>query len=181
MNKLLKGSIRALMIFALAVGTVQAATYDFVITGDVILGDEFGDPNDWNLTGGDIILASGTFTAELGSAGNETGTVSFGSGSGNTLSIDMFDGSFITASDDNSYAGGGFPELVFASGDLDKFNLVSDSLGFNSSFLGFDDWNYGGYLYGEWGSLTLTEVPVPAAAWLFGSALLGLAGIKRRK
>lgn len=34
------------------------------------------------------------------------------------------------------------------------------------------------------GNLTLTavsEVPVPAAAWLFGSALLGLAGIKRRK
>jgi hypothetical protein len=28
---------------------------------------------------------------------------------------------------------------------------------------------------------TITAVPVPAAAWLFGSALLGLAGIKRRK
>ncbi len=27
---------------------------------------------------------------------------------------------------------------------------------------------------------TLTSVPVPAAAWLFGSALLGLAGLKRR-
>ena len=26
-----------------------------------------------------------------------------------------------------------------------------------------------------------TEVPVPAAAWLFGSALVGLAGIKRKK
>jgi len=25
------------------------------------------------------------------------------------------------------------------------------------------------------------EVPVPAAAWLFGSALLGLAGIKKRR
>jgi len=31
------------------------------------------------------------------------------------------------------------------------------------------------------GDLTLTAVPVPAAAWLFGSALVGLAGIKRRK
>jgi hypothetical protein len=27
----------------------------------------------------------------------------------------------------------------------------------------------------------ITAVPVPAAAWLFGSALLGLAGIKRKK
>ena len=26
-----------------------------------------------------------------------------------------------------------------------------------------------------------SEVPVPAAAWLFGSALLGLVGVKRRK
>ncbi len=28
---------------------------------------------------------------------------------------------------------------------------------------------------------TLPAVPVPAAAWLFGSALLGLVGIKRKK
>jgi hypothetical protein len=27
----------------------------------------------------------------------------------------------------------------------------------------------------------LTDVPIPAAAWLFGSSLLGLAGMKRRK
>jgi hypothetical protein len=30
-------------------------------------------------------------------------------------------------------------------------------------------------------SPVLSEVPVPAAAWLFGSALLGLAGIKRKR
>lgn len=30
-------------------------------------------------------------------------------------------------------------------------------------------------------SLTLTPVPVPAAAWLFGSALLGLASVARRR
>jgi len=30
-------------------------------------------------------------------------------------------------------------------------------------------------------SLTITAVPVPAAAWLFGSGLLGLVGIARRK
>jgi len=31
------------------------------------------------------------------------------------------------------------------------------------------------------GPFTVAAVPVPAAAWLFGSALLGLVGIKRRK
>jgi hypothetical protein len=30
-------------------------------------------------------------------------------------------------------------------------------------------------------SFTVSEVPIPAAAWLFGSALLGLGVIKRRK
>jgi hypothetical protein len=30
-------------------------------------------------------------------------------------------------------------------------------------------------------TLTFSDVPVPAAAWLFGSALIGLAGIKRKK
>ena len=29
--------------------------------------------------------------------------------------------------------------------------------------------------------ISYSEVPVPAAAWLFGSALVGLAGVKRRK
>ena len=31
------------------------------------------------------------------------------------------------------------------------------------------------------GTLTVTPVPVPAAAWLFGSGLLGLIGVARRK
>lgn len=35
--------------------------------------------------------------------------------------------------------------------------------------------------YGVYAVWSATEVPVPAAAWLFGSALLGLAGIKRKK
>lgn len=30
-------------------------------------------------------------------------------------------------------------------------------------------------------SIDFTEVPVPAAAWLFGSAMLGLAGVARRR
>lgn len=45
------------------------------------------------------------------------------------------------------------------------------AFGQNSS--GTDDGNY--YVAG------INEVPIPAAAWLFGSALLGLAGLRRRK
>jgi len=38
-----------------------------------------------------------------------------------------------------------------------------------------------GFLGTSTGNFTVAPVPVPAAAWLFGSALFGLAGIARRK
>ncbi len=31
------------------------------------------------------------------------------------------------------------------------------------------------------GSMTVSAVPIPAAVWLFGSALMGLVGVSRRK
>ncbi|WP_101760095.1 VPLPA-CTERM sorting domain-containing protein [Oceanicoccus sp. KOV_DT_Chl] len=37
------------------------------------------------------------------------------------------------------------------------------------------------YYYNDITTYSLSDVPVPAAAWLFGSALVGLAGIKRKK
>ena len=50
---------------------------------------------------------------------------------------------------------------------------------FNSSFLFFDDFNL---LLGQWDTnANITVVPVPAAVWLFGSGLIGLAGVVRRK
>lgn len=42
--------------------------------------------------------------------------------------------------------------------------------------LGQDNISYGMRVYGE-----TSVVPVPAAAWLFGSGLIALAGLKRRK
>ncbi|MDP3331432.1 MAG: flocculation-associated PEP-CTERM protein PepA [Methylococcaceae bacterium] len=39
----------------------------------------------------------------------------------------------------------------------------------------------GGFAATTTGTLTLTAVPVPAAVWLFGSALVGLTSITRRK
>lgn len=45
----------------------------------------------------------------------------------------------------------------------------------------------GGYRNGGWGDitddyqLTISQMPVPATVWLFGSALTGFVGISRRK
>jgi hypothetical protein len=45
------------------------------------------------------------------------------------------------------------------------------------SFINFQ--NHSGPLFGGW--LYASPIPVPAAAWLFGSALIGLAAVARRK
>ncbi|WP_101760130.1 VPLPA-CTERM sorting domain-containing protein [Oceanicoccus sp. KOV_DT_Chl] len=61
-------------------------------------------------------------------------------------------------------------------------NIAIDML-FNSDGTGTLTTN-AGFLGGATGSLTWnapSEVPVPAAAWLFGSAVVGLAGVGRRR
>ena len=154
----------------------QAATYNFTIDGLVYDGAE-ANYNAYGLFAGDTITATGTFTANLVTIGSETGTVSFATGSGNTMSIDL-NGTFLFAADDVS---GNGASLTFSSGSLTDFDFMKTSPPeFNSSFMAFDDFNS---LYGEWTNASLTVVPVPAAVWLFGSGLLGLGGaaFRRRK
>lgn len=185
--KIFSGLAMAVAMFG-ALPAAQAAlvTYNYTITGYVLVGDELS-PNVYNLTGNyglpnESITASGTFTADLGTIGNETGTVLFATGSGNTMTINL-NGTFLYATDDSGYGTGIGPSLTFASGSLFDFDFQKPaSPAFNSSFLSFDDFDQ---MYGEWTSLNLTVVPtvvpVPAAVWLFGSGLLALAGIARSK
>lgn len=176
---ILKKTFSGLMVtlaLLCAMPVAQAAIYNFTIDGLVYDGDE-ANPNAYGLTAGETITATGTFTANLGTVGSETGTVSFATGSGNTMTIDL-NGTFLFAGDDMS---GNGPSLTFSSGSLTDFDfLKTSSPEFNSSFMAFDDFNS---LYGEWTNASLTVVPVPAAVWLFGSGLLGLGGaaFRRRK
>ena len=52
--------------------------------------------------------------------------------------------------------------------------------GFNNALSGFSLFATNGALYTA-GTITVEEVPIPAAGWLFGCALLGLAQAKRKK
>lgn len=174
--------VAALALFcAMPAAHAAATAYNFTITGEIQLGSEF-DPNDYGLSFGDIVTATGTFTADLGTVGNETGTVFFSTGTGNSMTIDL-NGTLLFASDDIGYGTGAGPSLSFNSGSLSDFffNKTSSSPAFYSSFLFFDDTDM---MVGEWTSLNLTvvqtPVPVPAAVWLFGSGLLGLASVARR-
>lgn len=63
-----------------------------------------------------------------------------------------------------------------AYGDSGDFQLTKMNAAFTASeaFTFAGGWRLAG------DELTLNAVPVPAAVWLFGTALLGMAGIKRR-
>jgi hypothetical protein len=161
----------AAVLLAAAVGSAQAATYNYVILGDVDVGDETFGFNAWDLTAGDVISATGTFTAELG--GTLTGTVNFALG--DTMTIDLLGGQYLTEAD----SVGGI-SLTFANGLLTDLVFVQSPFDFNSNFTSFDDGD-GLSVFGTWQSnASLTVVPVPAAAWLFGSAL-AMTGWLRRK
>jgi hypothetical protein len=152
-------------------GSTQAATatYNYTILGDVSFGD---GTNAYGLMTGDVVSATGTFTADLGA--NLTGTVNFGAG--DTMLIDLLGGTFTEADD----ASGG-PSLTFDNGSLTDFVFFDALFTFNSNFTSFDD-GIGSSMFGDWRTaVSITEVPVPAAAWLFGSALLGFAGLRRKQ
>lgn len=173
LNKTFSVLVVTLTLFC-TMPVAQAATYNFTIDGLVYDGAE-ANYNAYGLFAGDTITATGTFTANLGTIGSETGTVSFATG--NTMTIDL-NGTLLFASDDVS---GNGASLTFSSGSLTDFDfLKTSSPAFNSSFVYFDDYDS---LFGEWTNTSLTVVPVPAAVWLFGSGLLGLGGaaFRRRK
>lgn len=167
----------AALLCGLSAAQAAAVTYTFSILGDVQFGD--GSASAFGLNTGDTVTATGTFTADLGTIGSETGTVLFGNGSGNSMSIDL-NGTIFTASDDDGFGAGTGPSLSFASGSLSGLDFLN-SPDFSSSFLFFDNLS-NSTLFGEWQTnANLAVVPAPAAVWLFGSGLLGLTRLARRK
>lgn len=163
-------SATALLMFSL--GNAQAALVNYTITGEVLFGDEDGYPNIFGLGAGDTITATGTFDDSVLTAG--AGEVLFGNGSGNTMTIEVGTATY-TAIDDILDE----PFISFTSlTSIDDFVFIADDYSFNSNFTSFDDFDG---LFGDWTTVEITAVPVPAAVWLFASGLLGLAGIARRK
>ncbi len=184
-KNLCKGMAAALLLSASTSLYAVSTTYNYLITGDVELGDEI-DANAFGLTAGETITAYGTFTADSSLFSGSGGTVSFESGTGNTMALNL-NGTLLYASDDSSYAVGGpvGPTLTFStSGQLFDFDYLKTSTPtFNSSFLFFDDFNSSSML-GKWrANAVVTAVPEAEtyAMMLAGLGLLGCVGVARRK
>lgn len=168
------------MIFG--AGNVNAALVNFEITG---IADYWADAgNVWGLVDNDLITATGTFDDSVLIGG--TGTIDF-SLSGNSLTIAVGSITYFE-SDDDKHASGGYPTLSLSGGgidDLNGFNFFTTLGGnsfesLNNTFFG-EDLNLN-QINGTWAStVTLSPVPVPAAVWLFGSGLLGLFGVAKRR
>lgn len=156
----------------------NAAVVNFTIDGTVNTGNTF------NLTAGSAISASGSFDDSV-LTGGDTGTVLFDMSSGNSLSLSFGNMTF-QASDDIDYASGN-PFITLSAGGLTAFDFAANvgTMGYLTSFeLNVDAEDDSlNFVNATWTGITITPtaVPVPAAVWLFGSGLLGLVGVARRK
>jgi len=178
MNK----TILAAALLAATTGTAQAALYDFA--GTFQMRDPTGMlmQNDTTLTGDmDLDMNTGSATANIASTmpffgsmwtahdigfqmtgpSTASGTMMFDWGATTNIFVTVDFG--VTMNGDGTID---FTTLDGPSADGIAGNPMDNGPfpGFNAAFIG-----------------TATPVPVPAAVWLFGSGLIGLAGVARRR
>ncbi len=176
-------SITYTLLLALLWGmNAEAALVSGNVTGTV---DTFADPgNIFGLGLGDTIELNVVFDdAGLTGMGGET---VFFNLPGNTMEFTV---GLLTFTEDMDTAGGVGPTLFFFDGVLSeiKYDTQFGSSGLFFSFIQFfegsDDAGNG--IGGNWDMGSYTEspvvIPLPPAVWLFGSGLIGLIGIARRK
>ena len=143
--------------------TVTATSFNIDATAFTIITN--GDPVD---------IPDEVFTL-TSTSGSYDSTADFGQGYG------MFAGTFTV---EGGLLSGSFSNLeVFGFGDDINFDFEAD-LAYDSGSLkgGFTGGRIEGLISGDIVVAKLgAVVPVPAAVWLFGSGLIGLVGVARRK
>lgn len=190
MNKELFGKIIASLAFVACAGVAQAAMITVgsttVTNGDVfdvsIVGTDFADgtigggfslswdPSILTLQTGSLTFAGDQLFGQAGVVDNAAGTwtnadvTSFNGVAGPAFDIALI--TFVAVNVGVSptdvtiglFAGGS--DRLWASDTLPSFDVMPTFIG---------------------GSVTVNPVPVPAAVWLFGSGILGLVGVARRR
>lgn len=127
-----------------------------------------------NSTTSSLIGGEGAYTIWQGVSGPE-----FGSGTGGVHHADSY-----SSAEAGTVFGFGGDELwidsAYSSGDLISSWSMSFS-GESFSSMGLSEGNYVYTLLGSGDTITLNVVPIPAAVWLFGSALAGLGWARRKQ
>lgn len=175
----MKKIIKLVLASLLFVGsTANAALVGFSLIGLV----SFADPgNTFGVVTNEQITANGFYDdAGLTEIDLEILPLNVG---GASLLLEVGDASFTQGDDAN-------PSLMFIDGFLIGLNFLTPYNSFGSFtsngeiFLGNDgslgNGGFGLDINGIW-SINTSPVPVPAAVWLFGSGLVGLAGVARRR
>ncbi len=147
-----------------------ASVYDFEISSGAI--STSGGIDGWGIG---TLSVSGSFTATFDTT---TSTVQFS----NINVVTNPGSSFVFPDYDGTYDGSSFSgsQLVDLLGTYNTYSGTFD--GANLAIAGvFRDPYYDGYVYDFDIAASVSSVPVPAAVWLFGSGLLGLLGVAKRK
>ena len=177
MKKINKKSTRnsILGLLLLTAGTAQAAMVNFTLTGEITNLDL---TNPYGLSIGDMVTAEGVYDDSILSIAPEGTFIDFSTGYNNmTISIGS-----ITYTDDMDVLGGA--SLYFVGDMFDGLDYSATDGSFDSwGTLGTIDDFTGTGIMGTWmaDSFNATAVPLPGAAWLFGSGLAFLAGIARSR
>ena len=173
MKYIFKGLSIAILL-VLNLGYANADIVNFTLTGTVT--DRYSSfyggyvSNPFDLTIGSTIIATGSF--------DNTGfdDSSWGYDDADLIDITITVGSTVYTLADANIFGANIEFLDNEFNDLEYNSADGQFNSFYDTFRG-ESWNFeGDWTYSE----TVSAVPVPVAAWLFGSGLIGLVGLARR-
>lgn len=127
------------------------------------------------VSNGNTVITSFTSGTFVGAAGSLAGKALTSLGDVNSDGITDYAGTIVSGGQVGSSWGGFFGAVYY---EVWKFQLISDA---SNTASGFSVDTVYGTAGGDFAQYTASAVPVPAAVWLFGSGLLGLVGVARRK
>ena len=161
-------------------GDLNALGYNQMSTGGQLSVDMDG-----KVTFYYIAAESGYSNSFSGSSSMTEANDSFNWDGWDSFSIDVTSGDVLDFNFNSTSAKALSPVDNFSGSNLEGLGIMSSTttsdlvLAYNDNYLGFIDSDFDDMMVRA--KFTSTVVPVPAAAWLFGSGLLGLIGMARRR